>query len=234
MRIRAGVVGFCVALAAIVSACQPANMTPSAVQPTKSPVAQRPTPTPVPTPTPAPALAVEKVGAVATPGGFTAFAVVNNSSGQTAMAVSVQIAAIGPGGQVLNRRSGTIARIGPGHSEAMALAFPVGRTLPTQFSGSVASVHWSADALAEGAEVANTSFLQDARTPSVQVHLVNSGQRAARVAVTAVCWDGAGNIRGGGSRTVMVGPDAGGHDVVIEVAISTVPARCDGYGVTVS
>src|SRR5205814_382746 len=100
-------------------------------------------------------------------------------------------------------------RIGPGHSEAVALAFPIGRTLPTQFSGSVASVHWSADALAEGAEVANTSFLQDARTPSVQVHLVNSGQRAARVAVTAVCWDGAGNSRGGGSRTVRVGRRAG-------------------------
>src|SRR2546423_4711241 len=229
MRIRAGVVGLFVVLTAILSACQPANMTPSAVQPTKSPLAQRPTPTPVPTPTPAPALAVEKVGAVATPGGFTAFAVVNNPSGQTAMAVSVQIAAIGPGGQVLNRRSGTIARIGPGHSEAVALAFPVGRTLPTQFSGSVASVQWSADALAEGAEVANTSFLQDARTPSVQVHLVNSGQRAARVAVTAACWDGAGNIRGGGRRTGNGGAHAGGDDVGVEVGISAGAARCGGF-----
>src|SRR5256714_15303826 len=103
MRIRAGVVGFCVALAAIVSACQPANMTPSAVQPTKSPVAQRPTPTPVPTPTPAPSLAVEKAGAVATPGGFTAFAVVNNPSGQTAMPGNGPLAPIGPGGRALNR-----------------------------------------------------------------------------------------------------------------------------------
>ncbi len=232
MRIRAGVVGLFVAVTSMVTACQPANPTPSAVRPARSPVAQRPTPTPVPTPTPPPALAVEKVGAVATPSGFTAFAVVNNPSGQFALAVNVQIVALGAGGKVLNRRSGTIARIGPGQREAVALAFPVGRTLPTQFSGSVASVRWSADAPAEVAEVAKTSFLQDARTPSVQVHLINSGQSAARVAVTAVCWDGAGNIRGGGSRTVMVGPDAGGHDVLIDVAISAVPAGCEAYGIS--
>jgi len=232
MRIRAGVVGLFVALTSIVTACQPANPTSSAVQPTRSPVAQRPTPTPVPTPTPPAALAVEKVGAVATPSGFTAFAVINNPSGQFALAVNVQIVALGPGGTVLNRRSGTIPRIGPGQREAMALAFPVGRTLPTQFSGSVAGVRWSADAPADVAEVVKTSFLQDARTPSVQVHLVNSGQRAARVAVTAVCWDAAGNIRGGGSRTVLVGPDLRGHDVVIDVAISAVPASCEAYGIS--
>jgi hypothetical protein len=233
MRIRAGVIALVIVVAGILTACQPANST-STVPPTSSPVARRATPTPAPTPTPPLALVVQKVGAVATPSGFTAFAVVDNPSGQTAMAVNVQITALGPGGQVLTRRSGTIPRIAPGEREAMALGFPVGRTLPVQFTGSVIGVRWTPASTSDTARVASSSFVQDARTPSVRVHLVNTGVSAARLAVTAVCWDGTGNIRGGGSRTVMVGPDARGHDVVIEVAISTVPARCDSYGITVS
>ena len=233
MRIRAGVVGIIVAVTAILSACQPSNSTPSAIQASGSPVAHRGSPTPTPEPTP-PALAVQKVGAVATPSGFTAFAVVENPSGQTATGVNVQITALGPGGQVLTRRSGTIPMIGPGQREAMALLFPVGRTLPSQFSGSVVGVRWSAVPTADGAQVVGASFVQDARTPSVRVHLISHAQGAERVAVTAICWDAAANIRGGGSRTVMVGPEPKGHDVTIDVAISTMPASCDAFGISSS
>ena len=231
MRVRAGAIALVVVVTGILTACQPANST-STVQPTGSPVTHSGTPTPAVTPNQPPALAVQKVGAVATPAGFTAFAVVNNPSGQTAMAVKVEITALGAGGQVLTRRSGAISRIGPGQREAMALVFPVGRTLPSRFSGSVVNVRWSSDSPTEGAQVAGASFVQDARTPSVRVHLVNRGQGADRVAITAVCWDAAGNIRGGGTRTVMVGPEANGHDVTIDVAISTVPASCDAFGIS--
>jgi len=80
--------------------------------------------------------------------------------------------------------------------------------------------------------VAGASFIQDARTPAVRVHLVNHGQGADRVLVTAVCWDAAGNIRGGGTGTVTVGPQAQGQDVTIQVALSAVPASCDAFGVS--
>jgi len=212
-------------------ACEQA---PSAVQPTRTPVATTPrsTPTPTPTPKPAPALAVEKVGASVSSGGFMAFAVIANPSEQTALDVKVDISALSSTGQQLARRTGSIRRIGPGKREAVALSFPVGRTLPAQFSGSVAGVRWSADEAADVAQVAGASFVQDARTPEVRVHVVNTGQGADRVLVTAVCWDAAGNIRGGGTGTVTVGPEAQGHDVTIQVALSAVPASCDAFGVS--
>lgn len=183
---------------------------------------------------PPPALAVENVGASASAGGFLAFAVIANPSDETATDVKVDISALGSGGQQLARRTGTISRIGPGGREAVAVAFPVGRTLPAQFSGHIAGVHWSADTAADVAQVTGASFEQDARTPGVRVHLINHGQGADRVLVTAVCWDAAGNIRGGGSRAVMVGPEAAGHDVTVQVALSTVPAHCDAFGVSAS
>ena len=219
------------AAALFLTACEQA---PSAVQPTHAPLAATPrsTPTPTPTPNPAPLLAVEKVGASASSGGFMAFAVIANPSDQTALDVKVDISALSSTGQQLARRTGSIARIEPGKREAVALAFPVGRTLPAQFSGSVAAVRWSADTAADVAQVEGASFVQDARTPEVRVHLVNHGQGADRVLVTAVCWDDSGNIRGGGSRTVMVGPEAQGHDVTIQVALSAVPASCDAFGVS--
>jgi hypothetical protein len=179
-----------------------------------------------------PALALEKVGASASASGFLAFAVIANPSGQTALDVKVEIVALSSTGQALARRTGSISRIAPGQREAVALAFPVGRTLPAKFSGSIAAVNWSSDIAADLAEVAGASFVQDARTPEVLVHLVNHGQGAGRVSVTAVCWDAAGNIRGGGTRTLMVGPEAQGHDVTIQVALSTVPASCDAFGVS--
>lgn len=212
------------------AACEQAAAPPSsAVQPARSPVT---TPTPPPTPTAAPALAVEKVGASASAGGFMAFAVITNPSGQTATDVKVEITALSGRGQALARRTGSIPRIAPGQREAVALSFPVSRTLPARFSGSVASVRWSSDLASDAAQVAGATFVQDARTPAVRVHLVNHGQGTDRVAVTAVCWDAAGNIRGGGTRTVMVGPEAQGHDVTIEVALSTVPTGCDAFGVS--
>jgi hypothetical protein len=85
---------------------------------------------------------------------------------------------------------------------------------------------------ADLAEVTGASFAQDARTPTVLVHVVNHGQAAEHVQLTAVCWDGAATIRGGGSRSVMVGPEPQGHDEAIPVAISTQPARCDVYGIS--
>lgn len=208
---------------------------PSAVQPTPTPVISTPRPGPTITPTarPAPALAVEKVGAAASAGGFMAFAVISNPSDQTAVDVEIDIDAQSSSGRSLAHRSGSIAWIGPGKREAVAMAFPVGKTLPARFSAGIATVHWNADQPAELVEVVGASFEQDARTPDVRVHLVNHGSGADRVLVTAVCWDAAGNIRGGGTRTVMVGPEAQGHDVTIQVAISAVPARCDGFGVSV-
>ncbi|HEV7385453.1 MAG TPA: hypothetical protein VGN89_11285 [Phenylobacterium sp.] len=192
----------------------------------------RSTPTPTPAPKPAPALTVEKVGASNSAGGYLAFAVIQNPSDQTAMDVKVDISALSSSGQQLAHRTGSIGRIAPGQREAVALAFPVGRTPPAQFSGSIAGVRWSADQAADLAQVAGASFEQDARTPGVRVHLVNHGQGANRILVTAVCWDSAGNIRGGGSRTVTVGPEAQGHDVTIPVALSMVPANCDAFGVS--
>ena len=217
----------------MLSACEQAQ--PSAIQPTRTPVSSTPrgVPTSTPTARPAPALAVEKVGAAASAGGFMAFAVISNPSDQTAVDVKVDISALSSSGQSLAHRTGSIPRIGPGRREAVGLAFPLGKTLPAKFSAGIATVHWSADQPAEVVEVAGASFEQDARTPDVRVHLVNHGNGADRVLVTAVCWDAAGNIRGGGSRTVMVGPEAPGHDVTIQVAISTVPASCDAFGVSV-
>jgi hypothetical protein len=39
---------------------------------------------------------------------------------------------------------------------------------------------------------------------------------------------------GGGSATFTVGPDPNGKDVNVPVALSAIPARCDGYGVALS
>jgi len=224
-----------IAALVVLTACEQATSPPQsvAVKPTPAPVSTpHGTPTPTPTPRPAPALAVEKVGASASSSGFMAFAVIANPSDQTALDIKVDISALSSTGQALARRTGSIPRIGPGQREAVALPFPVGRTLPAQFSGSIAGVRWSADEAAEVAQVAGVTFVQDARTPGVRVHLVNHGQGADRVLVTAVCWDAAGNIRGGGTRTVMVGPEAQGHDVTIQVSLSTVPASCDAFGVS--
>jgi hypothetical protein len=229
--VSAGLLGVVALSAALLVACQPAN-TGSAIQPTASPV-RLPKSSPSATPTPAaPVLAVDKVGAVATPGGFLAFAVLSNPSTQMASDVKVQISAVAANGRVLTQRTGTLRHMSPNQREAVAVPFPVGASLPAQFTGRVISVQWSADGEPDAAQVAGTRFLQDARTPSVRVHLVNSGPSAARLAVTAVCWDGAGNIRGGGSQTVTVGPNPQGHDVTIQVAISTIPARCDAFGTT--
>ncbi len=222
-----------IAAALLLTACQQGASPQSVVKPTASAVSHaRSSPTPAPTPKPAPALAVEKVGASASAGGFMAFAVIANPSDQTAVDVKVDIRALSSSGQSLGHRTGSIARIAPGQREAVALAFPVGRTLPAQFSGSVAGVRWSEVEAADIAQVAGASFIQDARTPGVRVHLVNHGQGADRVLVTAVCWDAAGNIRGGGTGTVTVGPQAQGQDVTIQVALSAVPASCDAFGVS--
>jgi hypothetical protein len=192
-----------------------------------------PSPTPVATAAPALALALDQVGASATPSGFAAFAVINNPTVQTALEVKVEIAELDAHAQVVMRRAGTIPRIGPGHREALAVAFPVGRALPAQFSASIGAVRWSADSSPDVAQVVGASFVQDARTPTVRLHVINNGQAPARMILVAVCWDGAGSIRGGGTRTTTVAPGAEGHDVTLAVWIAAVPTRCDGYGITV-
>ena len=219
----------------MLAACQQTGSPGVSTQPTtKAAGALRSTPTPATTPAPAPALILEKVGASTSPSGFLAFAVINNPSAETAINVEVEITAVDGSGQALARRSGKVARVPPGQREAVAVAFPVPRSLPSAFTGRVLNVGWTADTSADAAQVADASFVQDARTPAVRVHLVNHGQTADRVMVTAICWDAAGEIRGGGTSSVMVGPDAQGHDVTIQVAIATVPARCDAYGISTS
>jgi hypothetical protein len=221
--------------AVVLAACQQATSPPRAsVKPIASPVSTpKPAPTPEPTPTPVTQLALDNVGAAASPSGFTAFAVISNPTAQTALSVHVEIAELDTHGQVLMRRAGSIPRIGAGQKEAVALNFPMGRSLPNQFSGSIGEVRWISDSAPDIAQVLSAGFVQDARTPSVRVHVVNSGQASARVILIAVCWDAAGNIRGGGTRTAMVGPGDAGHDETIAVWIATVPTRCDGYGITV-
>jgi hypothetical protein len=231
MRSSLRLFGAGIVAALVLSACQQA-VAPTTVQPTRSPVSTpRPTATPEPIPTPAPALALDKVGAAASPSGFLAFAVVSNPSAETALDVKIAITALGGSGQSLARRDASIARIAAGQRQAVAVAFPVGRTLPAQFSGSVANVRWSSEAPTDVAQVAGASFIQDARTPSVRVNVLNHGQAAARLVLIAVCWDAAGNIRGGGSRTAMVAP--GARDVTVDVFIAAEPARCDGYAIAV-
>jgi hypothetical protein len=231
MRRSVGLVGAGIWLTALLSGCQPSPSS-ATVQSTKAPVRTPPTPTPSPAATPKPVLALDKVGAAASPSGYLAFAVVSNPSGETAVEIKVRIDARDATGKVLMQRTGSISRIGAGAREAVEVAFPVGRSLPGGFSGSITQVHWVTGSSPEVAEVASASFVQDARTPSVRVHVVNHRQRAAQIALVAVCWDAAGNIRGGGTRTLMVGPEAQGHDVTIDVALSTVPVGCDAFGVS--
>jgi hypothetical protein len=223
-----------ITFALVLTACQQAASPPT-VPPTRLAVSTpSPTPTPVPTAVPASALALDQVGAAASPSGYTAFAVISNPTPQTALEVKVEIAELDGHGQVVMRRGGSISRIGAGQREAVAIAFPVGRALPAQFSGRIGDVRWVSDSTPDMAQVASASFVQDARTPTVRIHVVNNGTAPASVILVAVCWDGDGAIRGGGTRTATVGPGAEGHDVPVAVWIATVPTRCDGYGITVS
>jgi hypothetical protein len=222
-----------ISFALALSACQQA--TPTIAQPTQLPLSTpSATATPIATASAAPALALDQVGAAASPSGYTAFAVINNPTALTALDVKVEIAELDAHGQVVTRKSASISRIRAGEREAVAVAFPVGRALPDQFSGSIGEVRWSPDSAPAIARVASASFVQDARTPTVRIHMVNSGQGAVRVILVAVCRDGDGTIRGGGSRTAIVPPGAEGHDVMVAVWIATVPTACDGYGITAS
>ena len=225
--------GLAMLAALALSGCQQAA-SPATVQSTRPSVSiPIPTATPIPTASPEPVLALDQVGAAASPSGFTAFAVVNNPTEQTALEVNVEITELDGRGQVVTRRGGSIARIGAGEREAVAVAFPVGRALPAQFTGRIGDVRWIAASSPDIAQVASASFVQDARTPTVRVHVVNNGPSAARLILVAVCFDGDGNIRGGGTRTATVSPGADGHDVTVAVWIATVPTHCDGYGIAV-
>jgi hypothetical protein len=217
----------------LLAGCQQVAAPTATPSPTPRAPVSKITSTPFATATPAapPTLVLVKVGAAASPSGFIALAVINNPSGETATDVVVELDALNAAGQIMTRRVGRLPRIAPQSREAVALNFPVGRTLPAQFSGRITSVGWSSNTSGDLAQVANASFIQDARTPSVRIHVVNHGQGPARVELIAVCWDDSGNIRGGGIRFVVVGPDAQGRDITVDVSIATTPERCDGYGV---
>ena len=235
MRVGARVVATGVS-ALLLTACQQA-VSPAA--PTRNPEraaasAAASVVQPPPSPSAVPTLVVERVGASASPRGFSAFAVVSNPSDLRATEVAVDITAVDSNGATLARRTGRIAHITPGQREAVSVGFPVGRTLPSAFKGAVASVKWDSDASAELLEVAAATFVQDARTPSVRVHLIDHAPGAIRAALTAVCWDGAGNIRGGGTGTLAVAPGNQGTDFTLAVSIATVPVRCDAFGLTAS
>lgn len=232
MRLRVGLMA-AVAGTLLLAACQQApTSTAASSRPAHSSAPARSSPTPSASPTSTPALALDHVGATASPSGFLALAVISNPSGMTALNVTVEISALDASGGAMTRRSGTIQRIAPESRGAIALPFPVGRTLPSRFDATIKSVQWIADGQPDAAQVTAASFQQDARTPTVVAHVVTQGPSADRVLLTAVCWDGAGAIRGGGSRTVTVPPGVQGHDEAIEVAISTLPARCDVFDVS--
>ena len=188
-------------------------------------------PSAAPIPTPVPTLTT-RVGAVASPSGFLALAVIDNGSLEDAINVRIQISALDASGRLLMRRQGSIARVGSQRQAAIALTFPVPAVLPSRFVGAVTAVDWRAPTADDAVQVSSSTLVENAQTPSVLLHLIKSGHAAARVTLTAICWDAAGNIRGGGSRALTIGPDSNTRDVSVSVSISAVPSRCDAYSVT--
>ena len=145
----------------------------------------------------------------------------------------MEISSLDGRGVTLFKRSGRIPAISPGAREALELPFPLGRSLPANFIGSITGVTWLGEPQPQSVEVTAASFLEDARTPAVRVHLLDHAGNAIQVSITVVCWDGAGNIRGGGTRALRLDPAPQGTDASVSVAVSTIPLRCDGYAVRV-
>lgn len=232
---RLAIVG-CALLALLVSACEAPARSSTAPSASLSPTIARSVASPTATARPSPAaalLVVEKTGAALGPAGFMVFALVDNPSSQTASAVAVAVQAKDASGRLLGKNSGRIARIGAGQKQAIGLRVAVpSRAIPATFEAAVTGVTWLESGAAELVEVVDAAFAQDPKLPSVMVRLVNHAASPERATVTAVCFDDAGDIRGGGVRTVAIGAAAAGVDVQIAVTLPVTPATCEAFDTT--
>ncbi|MDQ6885035.1 MAG: hypothetical protein M3077_12520 [Candidatus Dormibacteraeota bacterium] len=205
----------------------------SLATPTASPTPARPAIIVAATPSPSPeakALVVEHVGASASPTGFFAFALLSNPSTQAAADVKIDITSVDSSGRVLARGSGTIRQIDPGHKQALAVRIAMTRILPTAFRGTVSGNRWlEAGNAADPTEVMSAVFVQDPRTPSVRVRIANHASQPERAAITAICFDDSGQLRGGGTTSAHLPASAGGQDAWVAVSIPVVPASCEAY-----
>lgn len=210
---------------------------------TSSPQAtSRPTPSPTSSPVPVAVsatptlstadlpLTVDKVGASVSPSGFIAFALVSNPSSRAAADVAVQISAVTASGSELTHASGTIVRIDPSTTQAVAVRLPDTPPTPSAFKASITGNQWlDAGSPAEPIQVVNAAFVQDPRTPTVRVRVANHATAVTKASIVAVCLDEAGAVRGGGSAVVSVAASASGQDAFVPVSIPVVPASCQGY-----
>lgn len=175
-------------------------------------------------------LTVDKVGASASPSGFIAFALISNPSSRAAAHVVVQISAVTASGAELAHSSGTIARIAPSQTQAVAVRIPATPPTPTAFKASITGNDWlDPGAQAEPVEVTEASFVQDPRTPTVRVRVANHATLAQKVSIIAVCVDSAGALRGGGTGGANVAASSNGQDTWVPVSIPVIPTSCQGY-----
>ncbi len=225
-----------VLLTLVLSGCQAPARSSTAPSASISAAGSRSATSPVTTASPSPAagsLVVEKTGAALGPAGFMVFALVDNPSAQTASAVAVTVQAKDASGRLLGKNSGQIAQIRPGHQQAIGLRVTVpARAVPATFDATVTGATWGESAVGEVVEVVEAAFAQDPKLPAVRVRLVNHAGTAERASVTAVCFDDAGQIRGGGAQTVSMGASPAGVDVQIAVTLPVTPASCEAFDTT--
>ena len=176
---------------------------------------------------------MEKTGAALGPAGFMVFALVDNPSAQTASAVAVAVQAKDASGRLLGKNSGQIAQIRPGHKQAIGLHVTVpARAIPATFEATITGVRWRESGAGELVEVVEAAFADDPKLPAVRVRLVNHAGSPERASVTAVCFDDAGQIRGGGAQIVSMGASPAGVDVQIAVSLPVTPASCQAFDTT--
>ena len=229
MRVVTG--SMAIAMTVVLAGCQSSTSSapkPTVAQPAPARVETSTVATPTATPA-APALVVEKTGASVSPAGYLAFALIDNLSTKVATEVTVELEAKDASGNVLSRKSRRIARIGPMEKQAAGVEMPARRSLPASFQASIKSVQWrDADSQGDQLAIAQTAFLPTPKLPSVRIRVLNNGT-SRRVAITTVCFDSAGQLRGGGLRSLMLGQAPAGIDVVIDVAIPVTPSACESY-----
>ena len=219
----------------MLSACEAPARSSVVTKPSASPSSRSVT-GPAATATPsgvAAALVVEKTGAALGPAGFMVFALIANPSNQTAAAVSVAVQAKDANGRVLGKSSGQIPQIGPGRKQAIGLRVTVpAQAIPTTFDAAITGFSWREVGASDLVEVVDAGFAQDPKLPSVRVRLVNHATSPERATVTAVCFDDAGEIRGGGTSTLAVGASSSGTDFRIAVTLAVTPANCEAFDTT--
>ena len=204
-------------------------------------VSTTPTPSAVPVavsaaPSSSPAdlpLTVDRVGASASPNGFLAFALVSNPSSRAAAEVAVRISVVSASGAELEHASATIARIDPSQTQAVGVWIPATLPNPAAFKASITGNRWlDPGTEAEPVQVVEVAFVQDPRTPTVRVRVANHAGVEEKVAITAVCLDAAGTLRGGGTSAATVPALSAGQDVWVPLSIPVVPTSCQGYVLT--